>query len=58
MGGTDASLEQNADHQRNRAQLTTRNNAVSESFNSTVELELLRQRHFAIRAQARREVAQ
>ncbi len=33
-------------------------NAVSESFNSTLELELLRHRHFATRAQARREVAQ
>jgi putative transposase len=33
-------------------------NAVSESFNSTLEFELLRRRHFATRAQARREVAQ
>jgi transposase InsO family protein len=32
-------------------------NAAAESFNSTLEWELLRQRHFATRAQARRAVA-
>ena len=35
----------------------TRNNAVAESFNSTLEFELLSRRHFATREQARREVA-
>lgn len=33
-------------------------NAVSESFHSTVEFELLRQEHFTTRAQARRAVAE
>jgi putative transposase len=32
-------------------------NAVSESFNSTLQFELLSRRHFATREQARREVA-
>lgn len=32
-------------------------NAAAESFNSTLEHELLSQRHFATKAQARREVA-
>jgi transposase InsO family protein len=32
-------------------------NAVAESFNSTVEFELLRDQHFATRHQARRAVA-
>jgi Integrase core domain len=32
-------------------------NAVSEGFNSTLEFELLRRRHFATRKQARRSVA-
>ena len=32
-------------------------NAVAESFNSTLEFELLSQRHFATREQARRAVA-
>lgn len=33
-------------------------NAVAESFNSTVEFELLRQQHFSTREQARRAVAE
>ena len=37
--------------------MTTRNNAVSESFNSTLQFELLSRHHFATREQARREVA-
>jgi transposase InsO family protein len=37
--------------------LTTWNNAVAESFNSTLEFELLSQRHFLTREQARRAVA-
>jgi transposase InsO family protein len=37
--------------------LTTGNNAVSESFNSTLEFELLSRHHFATREQARRAVA-
>jgi putative transposase len=41
MGGTDASLEQNADHQRNRAQLTTRNNALAETVNGYYKSELI-----------------
>ena len=32
-------------------------NAVAESFNSTLEFELLREHHFATRQQARRAVA-
>ena len=32
-------------------------NAVSEAFNSTLEFELLRRRHFATREQARHAVA-
>jgi putative transposase len=32
-------------------------NAVSETFNSTLEFELLRRHHFVTRAQARHEVA-
>jgi putative transposase len=35
----------------------TRNNAVAESFNSTLEFELLSRRHFVTREQARRAVA-
>ncbi len=33
-------------------------NAAAESFNSTLEWELLSRRHFATKAQARQEVAQ
>lgn len=37
--------------------LTARSNAAAESFNSTLEHELLSRRHFATKDQARREVA-
>jgi putative transposase len=37
--------------------LTTRNNAVIESWHSTVEFELRALEHFATKAQARRRVA-
>jgi putative transposase len=37
--------------------LTTRDNAVIESWHSTVEFELRRVEHFATRAQARAKVA-
>jgi putative transposase len=44
MGGTDASLEQNADHQRNRAQLMTRNNALAETINGLYKTEVIKHR--------------
>ena len=53
----DASPGQFADQRRDRAQLTTRDNAVAESFNSTLEWELLRDNHFHTREEARHEVA-
>ena len=37
--------------------MTTRNNAASEAFNSTLEWELLRNNHFQTREQARHAVA-
>jgi transposase InsO family protein len=53
----DASPEQFADHQPDQAQLMTHDNAVSESFNSTLEWELLRDNHFCTRKEARHAIA-
>jgi Integrase core domain len=43
-GETGASHKQIADHQRDRAHLTTRNNAMAESWFSTIKVELLYRR--------------
>ena len=53
----DASPGQFGDHPPHQAQLMKSNNAVAESFNSTLEGELLRDSHFHTREEARRAVA-
>jgi putative transposase len=57
MDGTDGSPGQSAPERRNQEHLTTRDNAVIESWHSTLEFELRRMEHFATKAQARAGVA-
>ena len=55
-GGTDASHEQLAEHQRHQAQSTAIDNAVAESFFATLKKELIHRRSWPDREQLRREV--
>ncbi len=53
----DESPGQSAPDHRDQEHLTTRDNAVIESWHSTLEWELRRVEHFATKAQARAKVA-
>src|SRR5207248_424273 len=55
--GTDGSPGQSAPEHRDQEYLTTLDNAVIESWHSTLEFELRRAEHFTTRAQARVRVA-